>query len=225
MDPDGAAAALLDRRLRRLKQRGCNLLIRNDAPGAATICDHLVGDPERRSRLFVPTTTTVASVVDRHRPAPLSPERLAVVDATTTRRTRAVVESLGPTGDAEWYSDLGSLDDLETLGHLADEHLDRLASAGPGSVRVCLESLDPFLDAVAPERLFRFLDHLTERIRRCDGMGHVHVAAGTDEETVERFVPLFDATLDVHTVANDTVRMRLTLRDSGQQTDWLTLER
>lgn len=222
---DGRA---LSKQLSQLKRRGCNLLVVNDASSVGTVCTRLLGDPcASRSHLFVPTTTTVPTVLDRRSSFGRNPNALGVIDATRTERTRAV-EVGGTPGvdtDAEWYTAVDRLDDLRTLAGLVDDHLDRLSreSVEPGALRVCVESLGPFLEAVETRRLFAFLHVLTSRVRDHAGQGHVHLASGVDDETIDLFEPLFDVTVRVR--ADDRGRrQRWLIHETGHDTGWLPFD-
>jgi len=216
------------RRLNDLKQRGCNLLVVNDAESAPAVCGRLLGDPgEQRRHLFIPTTTTMASVLSRHDPFPKTPDRFGVVDGTTAERTRSLASPQRP-GDldanAEWYTELDRLDDLLALGRLVDEHLSRFEAAAlsPGEVRVCMESLDPLIDVFDPEELFRFLHLLTARVRALHGIGHFHMATGLDSELADLLEPLFDVTIRSRET-EEGVQQRWRLHDSGYDSGWLSM--
>lgn len=225
-------SAPLQRCLRDLKERGCNLLVVNDAEGVDAACDRLGGqDRFGRRRCYVPVTTTVASVLDRHAPSPRRGEYLGVIDATSAGAVRGTAAPIQPghlDADAEWYTRLDDLGDLPELARLVGTHLDRFADRGepldPGEVRLCVESLDPFLDVpdVDAADLEAFLESVTELVRKRRAIGHFHVAAGTPPAVRATYEPYFDATLRIR--ADDgRVQQRWSIPDADLETDWLPL--
>lgn len=226
--------------LERLKQRGVSLLVLGDAGSSHGICDHLLGDDtEVRRRLFVS-----AGRGDRpdERPPP-DPSRLGIVEvaADQTRSSSKSAsrptspgdlpdpdrpEAAGPAESAGWYSCLATFDDLPGLARHVNRHLRRFEAhdPAPSEIRLCFDSLDPFVDAVEMRDLFRFLHVLTTRLRAANAMGHVHLSAAADPVTIGTLWPLFDATVEVETTA-DGPRQRWTLREAGLRTDWLPLDR
>lgn len=223
----GTADRSFARQLRALKWQGCNLLLASDVESERDVCRRSLGHPEEaRRHLFVPTTTTVRSVLSAHGGS-RDPTTLGVVDATAATPTRTVATAQGP-GDvdpaAEWYDAVDGLRPGE-IGPAVMAQLDRLASPTPepGELRVCVESLDPFLDAVAGEPLFALLHILTARVRELRGIGHFHVAGGASMAPLEPYRPLFDATVRVETTA-DGRRERWLLHESGDDTGWITRE-
>ncbi|MFB6269697.1 MAG: hypothetical protein ABEH83_07120, partial [Halobacterium sp.] len=61
---------------------------------------------------------------------------------------------------------------------------------------------------------------VTGSVRNVDGMGHFHVSASVDDETLATFEPLFGATLEIDTNEAGTTRQRWRLHESGRVTDW-----
>jgi hypothetical protein len=232
--------------LENLKRSGVNLLVLSDPGSSPTICDHLLGDDsEVRRRLYV---SAGRGDTPAERPVP-DPSRLGVVEATgdPTRSSSEPVarptpnetvldatadlpipERSGPIGPREsavWYSRLATLDDLPGLARHVHRHLQRFEAydPDPSEVRVCFDSLDPFVDAADQRDLFRFLHVLTNRLRAADAMSHFHLSAAADAVTISTFRPLFDATVEVRATI-DGPQQRWTLRDAGLQTDWLPLD-
>ncbi|MFC3478446.1 DUF7504 family protein [Halobacterium litoreum] len=220
--------------LAELKRGGCNVLVRSDARGRDPACERLLGAPELdRHHVFLTTASDVDTVLDRHRPRRTDAGSFAVVDATPDTRSvaSATPSTAGPTPtpfqtDDDWYEGVDSLTDYETLFDATDRALDRVAAGadGPGEVRLCLDGLDPFLDAAgddaSEERLFRFLHLLTGAVRDVNGMGHAHVSANVDDDVLATFEPLFDATLTIEAAGAGAARQRWRLHDSGRVTDW-----
>lgn len=228
--PDPLRRGLLD-----LKERGCNLLVVNDPGGVDAVCHRLGGHVSHgRRRCYVPVTTTVASVLERHAPSPRRGAYFGVVDATaagTVRGTATPIEPGHLDVDAEWYTRLDDLRDFPALLDLIEIHLDRFADRGgpldPAEVRLCVESLDPLLDDpdVDGDDVRAFLESVTSLVRRHRAIGHFHVAAGTVGEARTAFERPFDATVYVRSADDGTVQQRWSLHDADVETDWLPLER
>lgn len=222
--------------LAELKRGGCNVLVASDEPGRGPACERLLGAPELdRHHVFLTTATDVDTVFDRHDPRRTDPGSFAVVDAATgTRSTAAATPTAaGPTLDSpgddtrDWYEAVDSLTDFEALYAATKRALDRVATAtdGPGEVRLCLDGLDPFVDAVGrgetdEAALFRFVHLLSGAVRDVNGMGHAHVSTSVDDDVLATFEPLFDATLTIRTTESGAARQRWELHESGRVTDW-----
>jgi len=233
-------AAAFSRALAALKREGCNVLVVEDSGGSTAACERLLGghDLDRR-HVFVPTTVSVADVLDRHGSRPRDPTRFGVVDASEASATRSAAAVSAPQTDVgpgpsfhantdrEWYDELDDITDLGTLVSLVREHLDRVLGddrGTPGELRFCMDSIDPFFDAVPEDVLFRFVHLLTSAVRDTRGMGHFHTSAGAGNVAVATIEPLFDATLLVETAPDGTVEQRWHLADSDLETDWFVLD-
>lgn len=225
-------AEAFSQELASLKRDGSNVLVVNDPSGSDAACERLLGgsDLDRR-HVFVPTTTSVSHVLDRHRPRRTDPAYFGVVDASTaTRNATQSTPSPGDTPELDagsaWYSAVEDLGDADELYRQIDAHLTRVAedAESPSEVRFCIDSLDPFFDAMPEETLFHFLHAVTSRVREERGLGHTHIAAGVDPDAIATIEPLFDATIYVERTEDDTIKQRWHLHDSGQVTDWFTLD-
>jgi hypothetical protein len=232
--------------LETLKQHGVSLLVLSDPGSSPAICDHLLGDDtEVRRRLFV---SAGRGDTPGDRSAPDS-SRLGVVEVTgdpTRSSSDAVARPtpnetgrdptadlpipdrpgpVGPDESAAWYSRLTTLEDLPGLARHVNRHLRRFEAADPdpSEIRLCFDSLDPFVDTVDQRDLFRFLHVVTNRLRAADAMAHFHLSAAADAVTVRTLRPLFDATVEVRATV-DGPQQRWTLRDAGLRTDWLPLD-
>lgn len=231
-------AAAFSRELASLKREGCNVLVVNDPGGERAACERLLGGHELdRRHVFVPTTVGVADVLDRHGTRSRDPSRFGVVDATSASATRGAAATAAPGsaagpsptiggGEPEWYDAVDDLTDLETLFATARAHIDRVVGDGPvapGELRFCLDSIDPFFDAVPEEVLFRFVHLLTSAVRDARGMGHFHTSASAHHVTVSTLQPLFDATVYVD-ASGSTPEQRWVLTETGRETDWFALD-
>jgi len=221
----------LSGRLAALKRRGSNLLVVSGPEEGARACRHLLGDPDAARRaLFVPTTVGVADVRTRWH-GPETDDRFGVVDVTGTRAP-GVADDGGPSpggvaaqvDDAPWYEAVEDPTNLATVGEAVRDGLARLADddPAPGTVRLCIDSLDPFFDVATPEAVFRLIHVVTASVRHVDGMGHVHLADHVDPTRRSLLEPLFDATVTVES-GPDGIRERWRLHDSGYETGWLAV--
>lgn len=232
MGAETASAEAFSQELAALKREGCNVLVVNDPGGSDAACERLLGgsDLDRR-HVFVPTTTSVPRVLDRHEPRRTDPAYFGVVDASTATRnaaqpaTTAGAPAQIDAGSA-WYTEADDLSDADDLFRQIDAHLERVSeeAESPSEVRLCIDSLDPLFDAMPDETLFRFLHAVTSRVREENGLGHCHVAAGVDPDAVAAIEPLFDATIFVETTDDGTHKQRWQLHESGQATDWFELD-
>jgi len=220
--------------LAELKRGGCTVLVASDAPGRGAACQRLLGAPELdRSHVFLTTSTDVSAVLDRHRPRRTDPGSFAVVDATPDTRSTAAASTATtpqPRTQGDWYARVTDQTDFDELYATTRDALDRVAAGAdaPGEVRLCLDGLDPLLEAVeagdaTEEALFRFLHLLAGAVRDVAGMGHVHVSETVGDGRLGTFEPLFDATVDIETTATGDARQRWRLHDSGRETGWFRL--
>jgi len=234
MGVSGTDSTTFSRELAALKRRGCAVLVVADRGHESTAaCERLLGGVglERR-HVFLTTDASVDELLARRTAGTheRDPASLGVVDATGAIRTRSAAAST-PAGNepspaiGAWYDAVDTLDDLTTLYALLEDHVRRVArdDADPGELRFCLDALDPFLDAVDPESLFRFVHLLTSTVREVDGMGHVHTTSDPRRDPLATLEPLFDATVHVD-ADTDGVRQRWELTDAGIETDWFPLD-
>ncbi|GAD51725.1 hypotheical conserved protein [Halarchaeum acidiphilum MH1-52-1] len=234
-DTDSAA---FSRELATLKRRGCTVLVVDDpGRGTSAACERLLGgDDLDRRHVFLTTAAPVDDLLARRSADPhgRDPATLGVVDATSATPTRSAVADTSASAsvsadpsprDPDWYDAVDDLDDLGELFALVEKHVQRVADGDtdPGEFRLCLDSIDPFFDAVEEESLFRFLHLLTSTVRDVHGMGHVHTTGDPESDPVTTLEPLFDATVYVD-AGTDRVRQRWVLPDAGIETDWFPLD-
>lgn len=219
-----------------LKRDGCNVLVVSDAAGRATACERLLGAPELdRRHVFLSTAADVSTVLDRHSPRRTDPSTFGVVDATPELGARAAAAasaesdafSPDPQSTDGWYERVADFTDFESLAATTNAALDLVTDGvdGSGEVRLCVDGVDPFFEAVeagdaTEEALFRFLHLVTGSVRSVDGMGHFHASSNVDDETLATVEPLFGATLRIDTDESGTTSQRWRLHDSGRVTDW-----
>lgn len=213
---DRQAAEFADA-LANLKQRGCMLLVAGtDHDAADAACARLLGDAvsEPRRRLLVAAgdgperTTTAAAGSPTRTIAFRRMARSASAEdagAPSTTPTRSVVGDPGDVHEA-------IVDETAAL-----EPTDRPFE--PSELRVCVDDGAELVATNGEEPVFRFCHALSGHLRDHRGMGHVHVSAPYDSETVARVEPLFDAVIEVR----EGPRQRWHLRDADISTDWLSL--
>lgn len=237
--------ATLERQLRTLKRHGSNLLVLTD-PAVGRVCRRLLGsDTELRRRLIVKTHGTEAVSDDRTASrfgfveVPGNGTRTTLADAVegqSLREETSVVdpsESLPETGTVDtdatagpdWFSRTPTDPPLVTVARHLHDHLTRFEAhdPDPGEVRVCFDSLTPFVDDVEQTRLARFLRVVTARTKSVNAIGHFHLSTNASAETRAALEPLFDATIETR-VGSTGPQQRWTLHRTDVQTDWLQLE-
>lgn len=229
MDGTGHETSGFAGRLAALKQRGCTVLVVGDVSGGVDLCHGLLGRPALdRRHVLVPTTTSVADLLSRRGATDRDPARLGLVDASGAARGGVATASAGPAAidpAADWYAAVDDLVDLPALASEIAAQVRRVAppEPDPGEVRLCLDSLDPLVDAVDEPALFRFLHVLCGVVRGVHGLGHVHVAAGSFAEVVHA-EPVFDATVHVRAGADGRSYQRWSVPGSGDDSDWLPVD-
>lgn len=229
MDGTGHETTGFARHLAALKQRGCTVLVVGDVPGGVAMCRGLLGRHGLdRRHVLVPTTTSVADLLSRRGATGRDPDRLGVVDASGAARNGVTAASAGPAAidrTADWYSEVDDLTDLPALVREIGAHVRRVSpmEPEPGDVRLCIDSLDPFVDAVDEPTLFRFLHVLGGVVRGVHGLGHVHVAPGPFAD-IPYTESVFDATVHVRTDADGSSLQRWTVQATGEETGWLPVE-
>jgi hypothetical protein len=209
----------LNERFDALKRDGANVLVLGGASGPAG-CHGLLGsDSETRRRLFVtagrpspPETDTDPDVYGH-----------VDVDGVETRSAAAVQPSpsaTAPSPTSEAYSRVARTDDLPTLADRIHEQLSRFdeADPAPAEIRLCFDSLDPFVDEVSPGALLRFLRVVTGRVDLSTALAHYHLSPAVDDGLRERLEPLFEATVE-RRLAGDGTQQRC----DDLRTDWLPL--
>ena len=190
----------IDSVLRRLKQRGCTLLVTGDVPvpvsGLAT--RRLLGDPDcDRKRVLAFTDATVEHV-DHCLPSGVARDDpdVWVVDPDAERRAipdRATGVEL-PSRDAA-QSDLSRLrqEIVQAVGFF-DDATDGL---DPAELRVGVAALDSLLAANGRPAAVRFLRAVVALVQGVGGMGHVRLPFPDDHDVVRGLSPLFDARIEL----------------------------
>lgn len=204
-----------------LKRQGCNLLVvgRCGIDAHDEACRRLLGGTgELRRRLLV-------MIGGRRPPDRLPgrsdpPDRFRLIEHHVPTRGAAAVTS-GSTGDPFSAG--------ETPSQLADETIEAIEAfetAGdglePAELRLCIRSLSPLIAEYPLEEIESFLDRVTDRVDRANGMGHYHVGEDRGSELIERLAPQFDAVIEVRADRAEPDH-RWHLQDEGISSDWLPL--
>lgn len=220
--PGSPKTAAFTRALATLKRRGSNLLVVGAASGEphGDACRRLLGDRHAdRTRVFV-LTDGHSEAVDRDSRAP-GDYRIEYAAHTRGAATTAPTAS-GPT--LEGPGSTVSVDELSSLGGAVGEAIDEAGgdSLAPAELRLCFDSLRPLLEEHDEKDVFRFLHALTSEVRSVRGMGHYHLPAALDNQTVRTLRPLFDAVVEIRS-QGDASQQRWHLDETGITTDWLGL--
>lgn len=186
--------------LRRLKRRGCTLLVTGDVPeqvsGLAT--RRLLGDSDCDRKRMLAFTGAPVQHVDHCLPPGVSrsDSDVWVVDAEAGRRTipdRATSVEL-PSRNVRG-SDLGRLrQELVQAVGFFDGAADGLA---PAELRVGVSALDYLLETNGRSSVVRFLRTVTALVNGVDGMGHVRLPFPDDHDVVRDLSRLFDARIEL----------------------------
>lgn len=231
---------VLDEELRALKRSGANVLVLTDASQQGGCAQLLGADTELRRRLFVrtgdPTPTPRYRTGDPTRfgriDVPCSAARTTVADAEAStpelHGVHGVVEPVGPAAGRtrstgpNWYSNPGPKASLATVARHVHVHLSRFEACdpAPGEIRVCVDSLDAYVDAVPETQLRRFVSVVGNCIRQTRGIGHFHLSQSADARRREELEALVDVTVEVRPSADGT-QQQWTLHESGLRTNWL----
>lgn len=229
----------LDERLRELKRRGAAVLLL-DGPATGPVCDRLLGSERLlRRHLFVRSLETphaerestvrdpeTYGCVDVMRDAvrstaesaqapsgvPAPPDPVDPVESTEVPRSRV--------GSA-WYSRVAADGGLDDVAAHVSSHLARFeaAVADPGEVRVCVDSLDPFVECYGVDELAAFVETTATRVRDVRGIAHYHLSATLDDDRLQRLRPQFDAVVETRQ-SPDGPQQRWSIA-GDVRTDWL----
>lgn len=149
--PDAAVA----QGLAALKRDGGAVLVVGAVSGAhAAVCEEFLGGESQQ--VVVCTEGSVRRDCERVEPT-------TVIERPVKTRSAAATPPSGPS-------------DLESIGAELRAAVERLAADG-SSVRVCVDSLRPFVDDVEQRRLVAFLDDVDAVARSTGAVVHLHLPA------------------------------------------------
>ncbi|WP_128476811.1 DUF7504 family protein [Halorussus pelagicus] len=225
-DTTGVPIGEVRLKLRRLKQRGCNLLVtgnvREEVSRRAT--RKLLGAPEvSRSRLLALTDR------DREDAVSLLPDDVGVTDERVrfvgydcdTRTAASSVASESVATDASQSAcDLDgfqtALCNAMTTAKIAQSGLE------PAEFRLSLYTLSYLVNRHDETAIDRFLSALGDHVRGVGGMAHYHLPVADDSKPVQRFGPLFDARIELRE-KNGRPEQRWHFPDDDCSTVWFGL--
>lgn len=213
---DNAEGAAFARTLTALKEQGSNLLVVGTTlqRGHVAVCNRLLGEPtERRRRLLVRLDGDCGAV-----PCDEGSETRVV-----TRRRPGFTEPQPRVEQADVREVTGDIDALERA---VVEEFGALEAASedtePAELRLCVDSLRPLLVEYSDERVRRFVDQLSARVSRADGMGHFHLPTDSGDKYVSMLTPVVDAVVEVRTKAGHA-EQRWHVFDGAVDSGWLKL--
>ena len=171
-----------------LKREGSGLLLVGPACDGThlTLSRRLLGeDGGGRPRRRVLVLTDGVDAPERRLPASAATDRYRIIDRRPM--TRGVAAQAGPDVD---------LDGLAREFHEAVDDLAPDDSFAPAELRVCVDSLRPFVDDPALT-VEPWLDDVLDRVRTARGMAHAHLPVARDDPAVEALAPRFDAVVEL----------------------------
>lgn len=217
----------LQSELDRLKQTGVNILVCGAVPDTIRdeLSTRLLGDAAHdrdRTVLFAlsdrPRQTALQRLADAQVPA-----QRAHVLSTDDQARSAVTQPTATENDATIASISGTLDDvhaaiLETLSDLEDHH-DGFA---PAELRVCFDSLRPFIDMDNQERLTTVLAELCAAVDQRDGMGQFLLPYAFESPQVQAVRSCFDVIVELR-ISEQGPEYRWHLQTTDFITPWISL--
>lgn len=129
-----------------------------------------------------------------------------------------------PGSEAETGVESTAVESVTELGDVVSREVASVADGErPGSLRLCMDSPIPMVEAASERAVFRALHVLGTVVREHRGIGHVHLPMDRRAELVRVLEPLFDVTVELETFS-DEARQRWYLHDEGLTSDWLPVE-
>jgi hypothetical protein len=210
--------------LRRLKERGSNLLVTGDVPDAvsATASRTLFGRGTDRYRTLALVDRTVAAPESR------LPDAASVDDSTTwvvdqrngERSVPADATSVTSTLEPPERNDAEQLcEELRTAIGFFEERADELE---PARLRVGVDSLSPLAQRDL-EATKRHLRALAATVRDVHGMAHYHLRVPDDEDVVAALTPVFDVRIELRKRPSRGPEQRWHVPELDATTMWVEL--
>lgn len=186
---------------------GSNTLLLASATGPAiddTCFDLLDGaDPDDLDVLFVTFTKSPSDRLDAWRAhADRPPANLGIVSVADQVRSAAAASPSASTGGRSGpIKTVSDPSDLTGVGIAVTEFLAAWADDGNRTV-VCFESLTALLQYADADRVYRFLNELTSRLKQTGAVAHFHASAAShDDQTLGTLASLFDEVIRPETGA------------------------
>ncbi|MCU4753845.1 hypothetical protein OB919_17970 [Halobacteria archaeon AArc-curdl1] len=232
-----ADGALFAQTLESLKQEGANILLVGPGAKAAheRVCCRLLGElsDQPRYRLIVTASETTYRG-HSCTAAETGPEtNVFKIDppadgqsAGSTDSAVLAAENRCETETKETHLTHTPEVSLSVLGSAVFDAVTEIEAGSdglePAELRVCVDSLVPFLSDYQTETVFRFLHMTTASVKQVSGMGHFHLPLDADHDAVNLLEPLFDATVEVR-IRDGGYEQRWYLRDSNGPSEWIEL--
>ena len=209
----------LSRRLQRIKQRGCNVLVTKSTGGPAVdlITARLLGSPrEERYRILVMIRDDVDALAVKF------PGGVSILDDEThliDYREELDGDDLDPGAfpPPEGEDPLVKLR-AELENRMADCLSGRELEAA--QLRVGVDSLGPLLERYPTSRVSEFVTDVTSSVREADGMGHFHVAMSDERARELPFASAFDVRIELRQIQARPAAHRIHLPEYGAS-DWM----
>lgn len=217
---------LFQHRLSALKHNGCAFLVTGSVTDSAIAesCRKAFGDDaeEPRQRILVLTDTSRRDAGERLPRMESPASNTIVIDHAIFSRSATVAQRLDHprtfrevTVESETLSELGRAIVTETNSIVSSD-----GGRGPGSLRMCLDSLNPLVCEFGREGVFRFLHILLGFIRHATGMAYVYLPRPRSKELVKLFEVLFDGIIELR-VKDGNVQQRWNLHDMSTAVGWI----
>lgn len=216
---------ILQSEFNRLKQTGMNLLVCGTVPDrirdVMSAC--LLGDATReRAVLFVLTDCPTQTALDRLVDSQI-PEQQAHVFSTDDSVRSAVTRPSSLETDATLSTVTGSLDGIHTaLLRTLDELEQSHDGFAPAELRVCFDSLRPYIDMNDIEQVTTVLDKLCDVIVQHSGMGQFLLPYAFVSPEIQSVRSCFDFVLELR-ISQHGPEYRWHFNITGFTTQWLPL--
>lgn len=216
--------------LQKLKQRGCSVLVCGLVPSddINRLSVRLLSGPDSqmtRTQLFGLIDRDISSVHSRLGLIDADGEATRVIDMqilTRSTDTRASTDGVSPLNIAAVPSDI---DEFETEIRQEMVTSDRsVEETGSSELRVCIDSLSPFLTEYDTTRVEAFLDALDQMAISTGSIVHTILPVRHDSSIVDRLTPFFDIVIALRSTTKDTIQQQWYVLLSDHRTDWIRPE-
>lgn len=213
----------LSEALRDLKREGSALLVVGNAPDTVhrRTCEGMFGGSSDHRRIALRTDGSC-----------LDPATAEAGDTRLLRWAAAARGAVGAAGPGVPAAGPGPAsgsaatdhDSLQSLTRATFDAVDAARpEAGPGDLRLGIDSLVPLLGCGDESAVFRFLHAVLGDVREADGIAHAHLPAPRDHRSVHTVEPLFDATVELG-VRDGVARQRWHVADPPLSSEWIRLD-
>lgn len=221
---EGDGTITLQSELDRLKQTGVNLLVCGTVPDTIRdeISARLLGDADRdRTAIFALSDRSKQTAFQRLSDAEISEHRAHILSTDNSARS-ATTQTTTSDIDAR-TSAVSGIEDVQTsiIQTLSDLERQRDGFA-PAELRLCFDSLRPFIETVDQDRLTAVLTELCEAIKQRDGMGHFLLPFAFASTQVQRVRSLFEIVVEMR-IGEQGPEYRWHLQTTDFTTRWIPL--